>query len=481
MGSDLHFAELNECVEKAAVRLGKRIEAGEFIRLVTHLDADGLAAAGIMARALDRMGTLFRIRVAKQIDRRVIGELNEEGQSPIILTDLGSSSLNLLAALKASDVFVFDHHQPIGESSSEICQVNPHLHKIDGSHEVSGSGIAYLVGKALDNANLDLACLAVIGALGDSQDRFNGRCLGGLNERFVGDAVETGCLRVEKKDLLLHGRETRPVFKALAYTTNPYIPGLSGEEDKCLAFVTNLGIEVKHQDRWRAVNDLSAEEKQLLFSEVVKHTSSRRLPQKLALSLLGTAYTLVREERGTPLRDCREFSSLLNSCGRMGKAGLGIAIGFGSRGAVLDEVMKVFGGYKRTLSEYLRWLDKTPRRVERLQNIYLLDGTDVIDELMLSTITSILVSSGRFDEPRPVIAVTNGEEGTMKISGRLPEDLREVSLNLGAIFYEASEVFDGVGGGHDVAAGAQIPSGKEKDFARFVDDRVGALLHQVEN
>jgi RecJ-like exonuclease len=100
---------------------------------------------------------------------------------------------------------------------------------------------------------------------------------------------------------------------------------------------------------------------------------------------------------------------------------------------------------------------------------------------MLSTVTSILVSSSRFDEPKPVIALTNAGEGTVKVSGRLPEDLRKVSLNLGTIFHEASGAFNGVGGGHDAAAGAQVPSGKEMEFARLVDDKIGALLNQVGN
>ena len=482
LGSDTqHLAELNKCAANAATLLGRCVDAGRFVRLVTHLDADGLAAAAVMARALDRMGALFRIRVVKQIDEHVVEELKTEDQSPLLFTDLGSGSLDLLAPLRENEVFIFDHHQPMGEIFPGLCHVNPHHCGIDGSRELSGSGTTYLVAKALDGSNVDLASLAIVGALGDSQDRFDERSLGGVNEALARDGIDSGYLRVEKKDLLLHGRETRPIHKALAYTTNPYIPGLSGEEDKCLAFLTNLGIEVKRQDKWRAVNDLSGEEKQLLFSELAKYTASKRLPEKVALSLLGTAYTLVQEERGTSMRDGREYASLLNACGRMGKAGLGVAIGFGNRTTLLEEVMKVFGGYKKALAEYLEWLERTPRRIERLQNIYVVDGSGVIDELMLSTVTSILVSSGRFDEPRPVIALANARDGAVKVSGRLPEDLRDNALNLGSIFHEASGACKGIGGGHDVAAGAQVPSGRETEFTRFVDEKVGILLQQVRN
>jgi RecJ-like exonuclease len=391
--------------------------------------------------------------------------------------DLGSGSLDLLSPLNSSDVFVFDHHPPVGSVFPRLCHVNPHLCGFDGSRELSGSGAAYLVAKALE-ASADLACLAVVGALGDSQDRFKERSLGGLNEDLVRDAEDSGYVRVEKKDLLLYGRETRPIHRAIAYTTNPYIPGLSGEEDKCLAFVVNLGIEVKRQDRWRALNDLSSEEKKLIYSGLVKHS---RLPEKVALSLLGTEYTLVQEERGTSLRDGREYASLLNACGRMGKPGLGVAVSYGSRGSLLSEVTKLFGEYRKSLAEYLGLLEKDAERIKRLQNIYVVDGSGLIDELMLSTVTSVLISNGRFNEPRPVIALANASGGKVKVSGRLPEDLREAPLNLGSIFHEASGICRGIGGGHDVAAGATIPSGREVEFTRFIDEKVGSLLQHQRN
>jgi RecJ-like exonuclease len=64
-----------------------------------------------------------------------------------------------------------------------------------------------------------------------------------------------------KFTIIFYGRETRPVHKAIAYTTSPFIPGLSGEEDECLGFLVNLGIRLKENDRWRSISDLSAEEK----------------------------------------------------------------------------------------------------------------------------------------------------------------------------------------------------------------------------
>ena len=114
--------------------------------------------------------------------------------------------------------------------------MNPHLFGIDGATDVSGSGVAYFVAKAVNRANVDLAPVALVGALGDMQDKYEQRSLCCLNEIIVNDAVAAGLLKVEK-DLTFFGRETRPIHRTLATTTNPFIPGLSGEEDKALAFL----------------------------------------------------------------------------------------------------------------------------------------------------------------------------------------------------------------------------------------------------
>jgi RecJ-like exonuclease len=475
-GDASRLSELHLSVTKAAELLLRHIEKGNLIRVASHLDADGLTSASIIGRTLHRSDAEFRIRNIKQVDMGLLEELRREEPTPIIFCDLGSGNLELLkTAFKDIDIVVLDHHQPEGETFPALCQVNPHLYGFDGAREISSSGVCYLVAKAMDGSNTDLASIAVVGALGDLQDKFERRSLGGLNEGIVKDGVDSGYLRVEE-DLMLYGRETRPLHKTLAYTTNPFIPGLSGEEDKCLAFLTNIGLEVKREDRWRTVNDLSGEEKQLLFSEIAKYMAEKRLSSKATMNLIGTVYTLVQEDRGIPLRDGREYASLLNACGRMSKTGLGVAIGLGNRLTALDEALEIFTKYKKTLSNYMEWISSTPRSIERRENIYVINGSGVIDELMLSTIASLVTSNGLLEENRPIIAMTEAEGGVVKVSARLPDELRESGLNLGAILHEAAGLLNGLGGGHDVAAGAQVPKEHQEEFIRLVDEKIGSVL-----
>ncbi len=46
-----------------------------FIHVFSHLDADGIAAAGVMGKTLFRLNAKFRIRITQQLDEKIIGEI----------------------------------------------------------------------------------------------------------------------------------------------------------------------------------------------------------------------------------------------------------------------------------------------------------------------------------------------------------------------------------------------------------------------
>lgn len=463
---------------EAAKLVSKCVEEGGFIHVVSHLDADGLAAAGVIGKALWRLGANFRVRIQQWVDEKIVTAITSDKPALTLLTDLGSGYLNVLSEhLSNHRIVILDHHQPIGDATANILQVNPHLHGIDGSKDVSGAGVAYFAAKALDDANMDLAGIAVVGALGDLQDKYEQRALGGLNETVVADAVAAGCLKVEK-DLMFFGRETRPIHKALAYTTSPFLPDISGEEDKSLAFLVSLGIKPKHGDKWRALRDLSEEEKRQLCSALSDHLISKGYPSDV-LSLVGSVYTLVHEEPWTPLRDAREFSVLLNGTGRMEKAGLGVAICMGDRGSALEQAEAVLREYRRTITKYLSWLMEEPDRIDELESVYVVRGEGFINEKVIGTLSSILSTSLPKPE-KPIIAYAVADEEVVKVSARTLDTLTSRGLDLGEIMRVAAEKFEGKGGGHNIAAGAQVPIKDVDAFVKLVDELVKKRMEQIE-
>ena len=461
---------------EAAETILEHVEKESNLLVISHLDADGLSAAGILGSALARANAVFRVRIERWLDENIARDLVAEKDCLPVLTDMGSGYLNILnEKAKGKPLVILDHHPPIEGADESFVHVNPHLFGIESATDLSGAGTAYLVAKALSEKNVDLASTAVVGALGDMQDKYDDRGLGGVNSLIVEDAVQSGFLQVET-DLLFFGRETRPIHKALAYTTNPFIPGISGEEDKCLAFLTGLDIKPKKGDKWRALRDLSQEEKRQVFSALSDYLVSKGYRSDTAMSLLGTVYILKREEPWTPLRDAREFAVLLNATGRIGKPGLGVAICMGDRAACLEEANEALSEYRRMIAQYLRWLDANPDRIEETGNIYILHGGQSIDEKTVSAISTIL-STNMPDVEKPVIAYSLiPEEDMIKVSARTVETLTSRGFNIGEIMRSAAEKYSGIGGGHDIAAGAQVPAEQRESFLKSVDELVGESL-----
>jgi len=460
---------------EAAKAILETVDKDGFIHVFSHLDADGIAAAGIVGKALFRLDARFRVRITQWVDEKIIGEIIADKPQLVILTDFGSGYLELLDE-KVPDfkILILDHHQIIGKTDNEnFIQVNPHLHGIDGATEVSGSGVSYFVAKAVNSSNFDLSPIALVGALGDMQDKREQRQLGGLNESIVRDAVTANLVRVEK-DLTFFGRETRPIHRALSATTSPFIPGLSGEEDACVAFLSKLDIKLKDGEKWRALRDLTEEEKKRLSSALAEYLLSKRLHLEVA-NLIGNVYVLEREEPWTPLRDAREFALLLNSAGRLDRPSLGISICMGDRNAALEEANRVLEDYKKSISKYLGWVLEKPERMKELENVYVVYGENFINEKIIGTISSILINSVAHPE-KPLIAFANVEnEGLAKFSARTTDSALSKGVNLGDVMQAAKE-FGGKGGGHNVAAGAQVPLDQVDNFVKTVNDLVGKQL-----
>ncbi|MEM2098938.1 MAG: DHH family phosphoesterase [Candidatus Bathyarchaeia archaeon] len=463
-------------VAQAAKVILESVKNSDYIHVFSHLDADGIAAAGIIGKALYRLGARFRIRVTQWVDEKIVGEIAADKPQLVILTDFGSGYLDLLnEKIPNFKVLILDHHPITGNCENiNFVHINPHLHGIDGASDISGSGVAYFVAKALSEENVDLAPIALVGALGDIQDKYEQRRLGGLNEKIVEDAVNVNLIKVEK-DLIFFGRETRPIHKTLAATTSPFLPGISGNESASVDFLNNLGIKLRDGDRWRALRDLTGDEKKRLCSALADHLLSKGLHFEVA-NLIGHVYILISEEAWTPLRDAREFSVLLNSTGRMDRASLGIAVCMGDRGAALEEANKALEDYRRSISQYLNWIMENPDRMKEFENIYAIYGDNFINEKIIGTVSSILAPSLP-NSGKPLIAYANIEaEGVAKFSARTTEVMVHRGVNLGEVMRVASEKCGGKGGGHNIAAGGQVPLSQVDVFINIVNDLVGKQL-----
>jgi single-stranded-DNA-specific exonuclease len=462
--------------QQAAQAIRESAEKDGFIQVFSHLDADGIAAAGIMGKTLTRLNAKFRIRVTQWVDEKIIGDIAKDKPQLVILTDFGSGYLDLLnEKLPNVKIVILDHHQILGSTeNSNVTHVNPHLQGIDGASDVSGSGVAYFAARAVNPENVDLSPIALVGALGDMQDKYEQKQVGGLNRLIVEDAVGAGLLRLEK-DLTFFGRETRPIHKALASSTSPFIPGLSGDEGASVAFINSVGIELRERERWRALRDLSDDERKRLCSALAEYLLSKGLHLEVT-NLIGNIYVLTREEPWTSLRDAREFSTMLNSTGRLDRPSLGIAVCMGDRGAALEEANRVLEDYRKDINKYLGWVMEKPERMREFANIFVVYGENAVNEKIVGTVASILAYSFPASG-KPILAFAFvAEEGVAKFSARTIEAVVGKGVNLGEVMRVASERVGGKGGGHNIAAGAQSPLDKVDEFIKIADEVVGKQL-----
>ena len=137
---------------EAAKVILETVKKDGFILVFSHLDADGVAAAGVMGKMLYRLDARFRIRVMQWVDDKIIGEVIADKPQLVILTDFGSGYLDLLnEKIPNVKVVILDHHQINSKvTNPNFIQVNPHLFGIDGATDVSGSGVAYFAAKAVN-------------------------------------------------------------------------------------------------------------------------------------------------------------------------------------------------------------------------------------------------------------------------------------------------------------------------------------------
>jgi len=234
------FSSFDERASSIAEVLS-RIPSGEEMLIISHLDADGLSAGSLMLQALLRSGASPQLRIVKQLDEEVIKEVSQSKLRFIVFTDMGSGQKSLLKNIGDRTFLVVDHHPP-EQVETDLLELNPHLFGFDGSTDLSAAGTAYLLAVKMNKANRSLIPLAIVGALGDIQDKGERGMLVGINARIVEDAEKDGALIV-KKGLKLYGFESRPLAQCLAYTMEPYLPGLSGDEGACYKFLKDLGIE----------------------------------------------------------------------------------------------------------------------------------------------------------------------------------------------------------------------------------------------
>ena len=459
---------LDESLSFFRDKINECIKSRKSISVTTHIDCDGLTSGSIITKGLIRAGAKCTVRTSKEFSKNVIESLKHNSRDFHVISDLAGGFANELDEALGENWIVLDHHQISEEEQENQRVINAWKYGIDGGVEICAGGMAYLASMALDEKNSDLSSIAVVSALGDRQDQGERKSFTGKNFEIAKTAKEEGLLEIDL-DLLLVGRETRPLPDALAFTSQPFIEGLTWNRDACLSLLNSSGIKLKDEGRWRVPAELNEEEKRQVIEAITKFTSGKNATEIMS-ELIGYTYTFPREDKRSFLRDGREFSTMLNSCGRINRSGVGIAICMGDRNKSLREGETILTDYRKMIREYMNILSNERWRISESETCVMVNGEGIVPETMTGTISSLIAGSPK-NAGKIVILRTGGEENTIKFSSRKSFGCKS-EINLSELMRTGAEKFEGVGGGHDAAAGAKITKDKLDEFLNYLDTNV---------
>jgi RecJ-like exonuclease len=439
-------------------------DAGE-VTLVSHIDADGICSETILSIALERRGIPVRPIFVRQLEPLTMGTVPKD-RSFKLFTDLGSGQQNLLRehGLSDEEVLILDHHvsQPVdGRSYREVNALTY------GHEKLAASGVAYLVARALDPRNADLAKLSVIGNIGDMMARAN-LGLTGPSREIAEEGVRHGSVEVVKKDLNCFGISTRPVHLCLAYSDDPFIPGITGNPNGALQFLQRLGIALKHPSgRWLVWEEIPGEEKRRVISALAQQLLSHgRSPDRL----LAETYLFPGETRRTPLRNASEFATVLNACGRWARPTVGSRICRGDRGIAYREAERMLTHHRGMIRDLLQFiLEKGVTEISHLQHIHV---GDRFPDTIIGIGAGMALSRLNRRKPILIMAEMSDDPLITKVSMRTNEEMVREGTDLQQAIADATAEVGGSGGGHRIAAGAYIPRELEERFIHCVNRRL---------
>ena len=482
---------------KLLLEAAKEVRESKRVFAFSHIDADGISALAIISLMLEREEKEFEWKNVHQINSESILQIEEDVRKYkpdlVIFSDFGTGQMSLVqkhivGIEGVKSVIVLDHHLPpkgIEKSTKEntpskLIEVNPHQHGMSGSYDLSGAGTAFLLAVFVSPNNVDLSELAIVGATGDLQDYY-GRGFVGLNKEIVELGEDSGFLEV-MRDLTFFGIHTRPLPYLLQYATDPYLPGLTGAQEACYAFYQDLDIDMRSGDEWRVWVDLESSEKQRAIQGIIQVVLEHYNNPKVAQGIIGDTIVLSQRPPKTEMRSAKEFSTLLNACGRNKRPEVGVRVCMRNPEAFI-EGKTLLQQHRQNLASALRRLEQNG--YTEMQGMYVVNDPQTPDTI-IGIVIGMAQGSMIIPIDRPVIGIstnTTDDSPLTKLSGRAHKRLIERGVNLKEVFVEVADILNekhetliAEAGGHPMAAGAFIQKAHLDEFLNLTSSRLAKRL-----
>ena len=185
--------------EKAATAISELRKTKTKVVLVHHDDADGLCSGAIMKAALEREGYKVKAFCLEKIYPEVIEDLHKNRGKIIFYSDIGSAHADFISEVNSSRnlTIILDHHDPMPSKDPKVFDLNLEHYGFQGETDFSGATCNYLFAKALNEHNVDLAYLALVGSQEIPSDYVS------LNKAVFEEAKKNNVIKAEGKKMTI--------------------------------------------------------------------------------------------------------------------------------------------------------------------------------------------------------------------------------------------------------------------------------------
>lgn len=163
--------------------------------IVHHDDADGLCSDAITKRALQREEIEVKTFCLEKLYTEVVEDIHSKAGQTIFYVDIGSAHADLISKYNKSRnlTIILDHHDPKPSKDQKVLDLNLEHFGFKGETDFSGATCCYLFAKALNNINLDLSYLALVGSCEIPQG------FSGINRMVLEEALKNGTIQQKGK------------------------------------------------------------------------------------------------------------------------------------------------------------------------------------------------------------------------------------------------------------------------------------------
>lgn len=465
-----YIESLNVRAKDIANIINKQVSNGINPLILSDTETDGVTAASIIARAIQKKNCKPVIRVVNWLNHELLQDIKKSGYNWIIFCNLGAGMISKIESVFDDQWIIIDRHFISKEESVNKNVLNINQFNLNEGIEDSTSTIAHVLASKIDSSNTDSSWMAVMASLSAGLDKGEGRSLTGINKLVLDEALNSNFVKCSV-ELLFSGRETKPIHEAISSTIEPYIPNLTGNNDATIAVLRSIGINEKNSgSRWKTLNDLSEEQNKELVELLIPYVSASENAEEVLGEIIGNIYTLNKEEEHSPLRDAREFAILIESCIKSGNYGIALAICLGDRDKMLLDAEALMEKYKKNINKCLISILNDEDIIIETTKSFIIKVDGFVKEELMSKISSILSKIKRF-ENKIIILKSNTAESEV-IFHIMSNSKQNSSVNIGEIIFECSNQIGGIGIGSKFDGKAKIPLSKSEEFIKLINTKL---------